>query len=117
MYKYFILICVEKKQKHLFFNTKTFYFFVDNNFFLILTQNLDRSQYQLGSLSHMIDCKASGYQELPDFPEEQPDPTVRNVEVNVEFCGKKSLYSGTIKSIFFLKLENDNKRKKLQHIF
>ena len=41
----------------------------------------DRSQYQLGSLSHMIDAKASGYQELPDFPDEQPDPTVRNVEV------------------------------------
>lgn len=41
----------------------------------------DRSQYQLGSLSHMIDAKASGYQELPDFPEEQPDASVRNVEV------------------------------------
>ena len=91
MYKYFILICVEKKQKHLFPNTKTFYFFV-NNFFLILTQNLDRSQYQLGSLSHMIDCKASGYQELPDFPEEQPDPTVRNVEVNVELCKGRKVY-------------------------
>ena len=54
------------------------------------TSTLDRSQYQLGSLSHMIDCKASGYQELPDFPEEQPDPTVRNVEVNnINYNGKR----------------------------
>lgn len=41
----------------------------------------DRGEYQLGSLSHMIDAKANGYQELPDFPDEQPDPTVRNVEM------------------------------------
>ena len=40
----------------------------------------------------MIDCKASGYQELPDFPEEQPDPTVRNVEVNVELCKGRRVY-------------------------
>lgn len=35
----------------------------------------------------MIDAKANGYQELPSFPEEAPDPSVRNVEVNfkVEF--------------------------------
>ncbi|XP_066919252.1 AP-3 complex subunit beta-1-like isoform X2 [Clytia hemisphaerica] len=41
----------------------------------------DRSAYQLGSLSHMIDAKAAGYQELPEFPDQQPDPSVRNVEV------------------------------------
>lgn len=33
----------------------------------------------------MIDAKANGYQELPLFPEEAPDPSVRNVEVNFEF--------------------------------
>ena len=42
---------------------------------------LDRSQYQLGSLSHMINSKAVGYQDLPPHPEVQPDPKVRNVEV------------------------------------
>ena len=31
----------------------------------------------------MIDAKANGYQELPDFPEEQPDTSVRNVEVTI----------------------------------
>lgn len=41
----------------------------------------DRDQYQLGSLSHLLNTKASGYQELPEWPEEAPDPTVRNVEV------------------------------------
>ncbi|XP_072554582.1 AP-3 complex subunit beta-2-like isoform X1 [Paramormyrops kingsleyae] len=41
----------------------------------------DRDQYQLGSLSHLLNTKAFGYQELPDWPEEAPDPTVRNVEL------------------------------------
>ena len=40
-----------------------------------------RDMYQLGSLSHAINAEATGYQKLPDFPEEKPDPTVRNVEV------------------------------------
>ncbi|XP_077989441.1 AP-3 complex subunit beta-2-like [Glandiceps talaboti] len=41
----------------------------------------DRDQFQLGSLSHMINTKATGYNELPDFPEEMPDPSVRNVDI------------------------------------
>ncbi|XP_048829268.1 LOW QUALITY PROTEIN: AP-3 complex subunit beta-2-like [Brienomyrus brachyistius] len=41
----------------------------------------DRDQYQLGSLSHLLNTKAFGYQELPEWPEEAPDPTVRNVEL------------------------------------
>lgn len=42
----------------------------------------DRQGFQVGSLSHMINLKASGYQELPEFPEVAPDPSVRNVEVS-----------------------------------
>lgn len=38
-----------------------------------------REQYQMGSLSHLINQPAAGYQELPDFPDEAPDPTVRDV--------------------------------------
>ncbi|XP_075064298.1 AP-3 complex subunit beta-2 isoform X2 [Mixophyes fleayi] len=41
----------------------------------------DRDHFQLGSLSHLLNAKAVGYQELPDWPEEAPDPSVRNVEV------------------------------------
>ncbi|KAM4675371.1 AP-3 complex subunit beta-2 isoform 2-T2 [Discoglossus pictus] len=41
----------------------------------------DRDHFQLGSLSHLLNSKAVGYQELPDWPEEAPDPSVRNVEV------------------------------------
>ena len=37
----------------------------------------------MGSLSHMINLKAGGYQELPEFPEVAPDPSVRNVEVSL----------------------------------
>nr|XP_027777037.1 AP-3 complex subunit beta-2 isoform X1 [Marmota flaviventris] len=40
----------------------------------------DRDHFQLGSLSHLLNAKATGYQELPDWPEEAPDPSVRNVE-------------------------------------
>uniref|UniRef100_A0A672UPU6 AP-3 complex subunit beta n=1 Tax=Strigops habroptila TaxID=2489341 RepID=A0A672UPU6_STRHB len=41
----------------------------------------DRDHFQLGSLSHLLNAKAVGYQELPDWPDEAPDPSVRNVEV------------------------------------
>ncbi|XP_034004961.1 AP-3 complex subunit beta-2 isoform X3 [Trematomus bernacchii] len=41
----------------------------------------DRDHFQLGSLSHLLNAKAGGYQELPDWPEAAPDPCVRNVEV------------------------------------
>ena len=41
----------------------------------------DRDHFQLGSLSHLLNAKTGGYQELPDWPEAAPDPSVRNVEV------------------------------------
>ncbi|XP_077066281.1 AP-3 complex subunit beta-2 isoform X9 [Siphateles boraxobius] len=41
----------------------------------------DRDHFQLGSLSHLLNAKAGGYQELPDWPESAPDPSVRNVEI------------------------------------
>uniref|UniRef100_A0A4W6CCB1 AP-3 complex subunit beta n=1 Tax=Lates calcarifer TaxID=8187 RepID=A0A4W6CCB1_LATCA len=34
----------------------------------------DRDHFQLGSLSHLLNAKAGGYQELPDWPEAAPDP-------------------------------------------
>jgi len=40
----------------------------------------NRHEYQLGSLSHFINAKATGYHDLPEFPSEAPDPSVRNVE-------------------------------------
>ena len=43
----------------------------------------DRQGFQVGSLSHMMNLKANGYQELPQFPEVAPDPSVRNVEVSI----------------------------------
>ncbi|XP_019495543.1 PREDICTED: AP-3 complex subunit beta-2 [Hipposideros armiger] len=48
---------------------------------LTATLSPDRDHFQLGSLSHLLNAKATGYQELPDWPEEAPDPSVRNVEV------------------------------------
>uniref|UniRef100_A0A671KFA9 AP-3 complex subunit beta-2-like n=1 Tax=Sinocyclocheilus anshuiensis TaxID=1608454 RepID=A0A671KFA9_9TELE len=45
------------------------------------SQFKDRDHFQLGSLSHLLNAKAGGYQELPDWPESAPDPSVRNVEI------------------------------------
>uniref|UniRef100_A0A7N6AA06 AP-3 complex subunit beta n=1 Tax=Anabas testudineus TaxID=64144 RepID=A0A7N6AA06_ANATE len=41
----------------------------------------DRDRYQLGTLSHSLNTKVGGYQELSDWPVVAPDPCVRNVEV------------------------------------
>ncbi|KAK2818678.1 hypothetical protein Q5P01_024239 [Channa striata] len=41
----------------------------------------DRDRYQLGTLSHSLNIKATGYQELSEWPAVAPDPSVRNVEV------------------------------------
>ncbi|XP_072167067.1 AP-3 complex subunit beta-2-like isoform X2 [Diadema setosum] len=49
----------------------------------------DRDQFQLGSLSHMINAKATGYIELPDFPEVAPDPSVRVVEEALPWTGDR----------------------------
>ncbi len=41
----------------------------------------DSDQFEFGTLSHAINSRVSGYSDLPDFPAEAPDTTVRNVEV------------------------------------
>lgn len=42
-----------------------------------------REQFQLGSLSHYLNIRATGYHDLPMFPEVAPDSSVRNVEVTL----------------------------------
>ncbi|KAK7116839.1 AP-3 complex subunit beta-2-like isoform X2 [Littorina saxatilis] len=41
----------------------------------------DRDHFQLGTLSHVLNMRTTGYQELPEWPEEAPDTAVRNVEL------------------------------------
>ena len=43
----------------------------------------DSDHFQLGTLSHAIGARVNGYAELPDFPLEAPDSSVRNIEVPV----------------------------------
>lgn len=43
-----------------------------------------REQYQLGSLSHYLNMKANGYNDIPSFPDVAPDASVRNVESPLE---------------------------------
>uniref|UniRef100_A0A3P9JRF9 Adaptor related protein complex 3 subunit beta 1 n=1 Tax=Oryzias latipes TaxID=8090 RepID=A0A3P9JRF9_ORYLA len=47
----------------------------------VLESAFKRDRFQLGTLSHSLNVKASGYQELSDWPAVAPDPSVRNVEV------------------------------------
>lgn len=39
----------------------------------------DRGKFQLGSLSHYLNTRSPDYQDLPPFPTEASDPTVRDV--------------------------------------
>ncbi|NWR73787.1 AP3B1 protein, partial [Centropus unirufus] len=41
----------------------------------------DRDRFQLGTLSHTLNSRATGYLELSDWPAAAPDPSVRNVDV------------------------------------
>lgn len=41
----------------------------------------DRDKFQLGTLSHSLNIKATGYHELCEWPAVAPDASVRNVEV------------------------------------
>lgn len=41
----------------------------------------DRDRFQLGTLSHTLNSKATGYLELSDWQTVAPDQSVRNVEV------------------------------------
>lgn len=58
----------------------------------------------MGSLSHYINARAHGYQDLPSFPETPPDPSVRNVPTEqspkivrkmIPGSSRKSFYSDT----------------------
>lgn len=47
----------------------------------------DTDQYQLGTLSHALSMRVSGYADLSAFPAQAPDPTVRNIELPPELKG------------------------------
>lgn len=40
----------------------------------------DRDQFQLGTLSHFLNQRCAEYQDLDEFPDVAPDPSVRNVQ-------------------------------------
>lgn len=48
------------------------------------SKHCGREKYQLGSLSHLLNMRATGYQDLPVFPEVAPDPTLRNIELPMQ---------------------------------
>ncbi|KAM9097485.1 AP-3 complex subunit beta-1 isoform X2 [Sarcophilus harrisii] len=58
----------------------------------------ERDHFQLGTLSHTLNIKASGYLELSNWPEVAPDPSVRNVEV-IESVKEWTSISGKAKKV------------------
>ena len=50
-------------------------------FINIIILFIARAKWQLGSMSHYVNSEVKGYQSLPEFPDEAPDATVRDVEV------------------------------------
>uniref|UniRef100_A0AAQ6A7U4 AP-3 complex subunit beta n=1 Tax=Amphiprion ocellaris TaxID=80972 RepID=A0AAQ6A7U4_AMPOC len=68
----------------------------------------DRDHFQLGSLSHLLNAKAGGYQELPDWPEAAPDPSVRNVEV------KESVQGCLTFAFFFSEQSSEEEDRKIK---
>ena len=44
---------------------------------VLLNQFADHECFQLGTLSHLLKKKCTDYKELPGFPEQQPDPSIR----------------------------------------
>ncbi|XP_028935705.1 AP-3 complex subunit beta-1 isoform X2 [Ornithorhynchus anatinus] len=51
----------------------------------------DRDHFQLGTLSHTLNTKATGYLQLSNWPEVAPDPSVRNVEVTASVKERTSV--------------------------
>ncbi|XP_055335329.1 AP-3 complex subunit beta-2-like isoform X2 [Paramacrobiotus metropolitanus] len=48
----------------------------------------ERAELQLGTLSHYLNLRAAGYQDLPTFPEVPPPSSVRDVEMPVDLAKK-----------------------------
>lgn len=57
-----------------------------------------REQFQLGSLSHYLNIRATGYHDLPMFPEVAPDSSVRNVELANEPAVEPTEHKGIASS-------------------
>ncbi|KAJ8396562.1 hypothetical protein AAFF_G00016280 [Aldrovandia affinis] len=57
----------------------------------------DRDRFQLGTLSHTLNTRATGYLELSDWPAAAPDQSVRNVEV-IEPVKERATAAGKTKS-------------------
>uniref|UniRef100_A0A1I8H524 AP-3 complex subunit beta n=1 Tax=Macrostomum lignano TaxID=282301 RepID=A0A1I8H524_9PLAT len=53
----------------------------------------ENSPFQLGSLSHLLNLRLPGYQALPDWPAEQPDPSVRAVAAPAPAPSSMAAYS------------------------
>ncbi|ESO12816.1 hypothetical protein HELRODRAFT_62184, partial [Helobdella robusta] len=70
----------------------------------------DMDHFQLGTLSHAIGVRTSDYQELPDWPDVAPDPSVRNIEPALPWSEKKKFIKKIEKKVnkpFFSDEEED----------
>nr|CAD7396285.1 unnamed protein product [Timema cristinae] len=61
----------------------------------------DREHFQMGSLSHYINARATGYNDLPQFPETPLDSSVRDVETIVPVVETRTKKPHTVKKRSF----------------
>lgn len=77
-----------------------------------------REQYQLGSLSHYLNIRASGYHDLPQFPKVAPDSSVRNVEiVSSNMSNSETLEETGVEALNNAKIKTTSKSNKKQKSF
>lgn len=69
---------------------------------------VDREEFQMGSLSHYINARAHGYQDLPAFPETPSDPSVRNVPTEPSPKMVKKMTTGSKKKSFYSDSDNSS---------
>uniref|UniRef100_A0A8C0FVP5 AP-3 complex subunit beta n=1 Tax=Bubo bubo TaxID=30461 RepID=A0A8C0FVP5_BUBBB len=73
----------------------------------------DRDHFQLGTLSHTLNSRATGYLELSNWPEVAPDPSVRNVDV-AEFLW---WFYMSLNIFFSIRSVSEDIKKKAKGIF
>lgn len=68
----------------------------------------DRSRFAISSLSHLVNHFAFGYEPLPEFPEKQPDPTVRKTMEDIPLAETQTLDKDDASVDFYKEKDGSN---------
>lgn len=76
----FLRAMVMPQKEHKFFKFASKIFLTQKPAPVIESRFKDRDQFQLSTLSHLLNQRCIGYHDLPQFPDVPPDASVRNVQ-------------------------------------